>query len=189
MATHKLFQGGLRGRTGFPTTLFPSTDVEPDQYFQPDHRQGDIVTSQNRRFVFKDSDVRVGFSTDFSDGLSEYVDCLEAPFAAGDIIEAVILPRHTSVDRIWVNVELPAAGLLFDITLRGNSASSGGPAVLAAGIDGSVVGSQLIVLPDHIYFDQNDMLQLVLTTVDHAALLCGNFTVSPVITEYCRGVN
>ena len=195
MATHSLFLGGNRNQFVNPPRMFPQTDVKPDQVFEADNRRGPIDFSLTRELVWKCHEaINKGCPDDaFSDALAQYVECLEAPFADGDIIETNIMPRHSSLREVWVNVVKPAAGLTADIVVRGNAASLGGtpavpaPVTVAAGVDLGTEGSQLITLANPLYFDQNDMLQLVLTGVDHDELICSQIMVSPVVREYCRG--
>lgn len=189
MAEHNLFFGGNRTTTTYPPSMLPSADVLPDQEFEADNRRGPIDFSLTRRFVWKEhAGINKGCPNDaFSDALSQYFAC--NTFADGDIINSHIMPRYSSLREIWVNVVTPAVGLTADIQVRGNAASVGGPQVVAAAVDLGVEGSQLITLPAPIYFDQNDMLQLVLAGVDADQLECSEIMISPVVREYCRGTN
>lgn len=190
MAEHDLFMGGNRTRTTFPQSMFPQADVLPDQTFEADNRRGPIDFSITRRFVWKCHEaINKGCPDDaFSDGLAQYFEC--NTFEDGDIINSHILPRFSSLREVWINVVTPSAGLVVDLQVRGNAASVGGVQTVATGIDFGTAGSQLITLDEPIYFDQNDMLQIVLVEgVDADELQCSEIMVSPVVREYCRGFN
>lgn len=190
MAEHNIFMGGNRTRTSFPPSLFPQRDVNPDQVFEADNRRGPIDFSLTRRLVWKcHASINKACPDDaFSDGLAQYVECLETPIASGDVLNTNILPRFSSLREVWVNVVTPAAGMTGVLRVRGNAASVGGPVDIAT-VDFGVAGSQLITLPDPIYFDQNDMFQVELDGVVTEELLCSEIMISPVVREYCRGFN
>lgn len=189
MAEHNIFNGGARTRTTFPPSMFPSREVGPDDIMEADNRRGPIDFSLTRQLVWKGHEgLNKGCPNDaFSEGLSQYWECLEAPIADGDVLNTHIMPRFSSLREVWVWVEAPSAGLTADLQVRGNAASVGGTQVVAAGVDLGVEGSQLITLPNPIYFDQNDMFQVVLAGVNTDELLCSNIHISPVVREYCRG--
>lgn len=193
MATHPLFLGGGRTQTVYPPSMFPSRDVNPDDDMAVDNTRGDILFSNTRRLIWKEPFSVQSCNYIGSDALSQYYTC--NPIVTGDIIQTHILPRWSSLERIWINVEEAVAGFTFQLRVRGNSASNGGttavPVPINVGpvIDGGVVGSQLIVLPEPIYFDQNDMLEMVLVAVPASGIECSNISISPVIMEYCRGFN
>jgi hypothetical protein len=193
MATHPLFLGGARTQAVYPPSMFPARDVNPDDSMATDNTRGDILFSNTRRLIWKESFSVQSCNYIGSDALSQYYAC--NTIATGDIIQTHILPRWSSLERVWVNVEEAVAGFTFQLRVRGNSASNGGttavpvPITVGPVIDGGVVGSQLILLDDPIYFDQNDMLEMVLVSVPATGIECSNISISPVVMEYCRGFN
>ena len=193
MAEHDLFLGGGRTYT-VPSSMFPSQDVEPDCPMEADNRRGDIDFSLTRTLQWKcsreidDCSDKMG-----SDALAQYIKCNGLP-AQDDILNIVILPRWSSMSEVWVNVDEAVPGLEYEIKVRGNAASLGGtvdaPAPVVVGtVDASVEGSQLIVLDDKLYFDQNDMLQVCITAMPETGFECSCVMISPVVREYCRGQN
>jgi len=194
MAEHNLFFGG-NGVQRYPLAMLPSRDVEPDQYFQADGRRGPVLFSLTRRLTWQGSNSKCGCADGGmgSDALYHYLD--ETPIEQDDIINTHIMPRQSSLERVWIDVVEPLAGFTFDLSIRGNAASLGGtpsvpaPVVVASGIDGGVEGSQLIVLPDPVYFDQNDMLQMTITALPPEGIKCSTVDISPVVMEYSRGNN
>lgn len=191
MATHNIFFGGNRTVTTFPPSMLPSRDVGEDQEFEADNRRGPIDFSLTRRLVWKEhAGINKGCPDDgFSDALSHYWACLETPIATGDVLNTHIIPRFSSLREVWVRVIKPAAGMTGQLSVRGNAASVGGPQPVGPVLDFGVAGSQLITLPDPLYFDQNDMLQLTLAGVVSDELECSEILISPVVREYCRGFN
>lgn len=189
MATHNIFNGGARTVTTFPPSMFPSREVGPDDTMEADNRRGPIDFSLTRQLVWKDHEkINKGVPNDaFSAGLSQYIECLETPIADGDILNTHIMPKFSELQQVWIWVEAGATGLTADLQVRGNAASVGGVQVIQAGVDLGTEGSQLITLPTGIYFDQNDMFQMVLAGVDQEQLLCSNIHISPVVREFCRG--
>jgi hypothetical protein len=85
--------------------------------------------------------------------------------------------------------------LVYDLVVRGNSASNGGttavpvPVIVATGISGATVGSDLIVLPTPIYFDQNDMLEMRITAMGPQGIACLDLEIAPFIFAYQSGDN
>lgn len=189
MAEHNLFMGGNRVAFRYPQSMFPQTDVLEDQEFEADNRRGPIRFSITRRFAWRDpNEITRGANADGSQGLADYL--ANNTIATGDIINSHIMPRFASLDKIWWMVKTPsAAGVSVSVQLRGNAASVGGVQVLIPSIPLDAIASDLFVLPAPIYFDQNDMLQLVITGPGNLneALKCSNFLISPVVEEYCRG--
>jgi hypothetical protein len=101
---------------------------------------------------------------------------------------------QSSLEKIWLNNAFAVPGLTFTLRVRGNSASNGGtitaPApITIATIDANVVGDRLITIPASIYFDQNDMLELVITALPVTGFDCLDMVVGPTMDEYCRGDN
>lgn len=189
--THALFMGGARSpNLGY--SMFPSSDVTPDCPFEADNRRGPIRFSITRLLTFKEGCGPCGCSTDGgSPALCQYYE--ENVFAVDDVIETHILPRFSSLEKVWWNVEVPVPGLTFELRVRGNAASLGGtptvpvPQVLGT-LDAGVVGNGLIVIPP-MYLDQNDMLQLVITGYPTTGMECLRMMLSPVVEEFCRGQN
>lgn len=227
MATHNLFRGGLRTNTGWEMRMFPSTDVEPNGAMEaaahktPVHYA--ISWGLAPGYQCQDSPIRQGFMAQ----ASYFAD---HPIAVGDVINAVILPRFSSlVDLFYLNC-CPQPGLTVEVRIRGNADSLGGnettpaPITLATLDLGEVTWGSIIPLPatqptgdgsadaeggeeseangyrdpgdvfvvgqpGTIFFNQNDMLQIVVTAIpeDGIDLNCLRFGLSPVTREYLRG--
>jgi hypothetical protein len=194
MTTHKLFLGGSR-TPNLGYAMFPSSDVTPDCEFESDNRRGPVAFSITRTLTFKDGCGPCGCQSDCGPGsqaLQQYYEC--NTFAVDDIIQTHILPRLSSLERVWLNIITPVPGLTFELRVRGNAASLGGtvaapvPQVLGT-IDAGVAGNSLLTLPAPMYLDQNDMLELVITGYPVGGIECLCMMVSPLVFEYCRGQN
>ena len=211
MAEHDLFLGGQR--TDIPEYhMFPQKEYHPDQESAPTSHKDTVRYSLTRDLDFKFDDCC--FATGEargSQGLATYLDYY-GPIVAGDVLNVSLLPRYTSLVKIWWLLKEPVEGLTVDIQVRGNANSLGGtleapvPVVLATDVDLGVAApednecllpSGLIGVPldasnmpdcQGLYFDQNDMLHLVIKTLpEEADLRCLRFCLSPVIDDYCEG--
>lgn len=232
MATHNLFFGGQRAYNLYGN-MFPQVEPEPDGVMDPDARGTPVWFSLTRRLTFRDTCTSCGGCSDACPGCEPTSLCtcsgsnrkldggsqaLRAylennVIAEGDIINSVIIPKGSALAYLWWKVANPVPGLVVDIRVRGNAASVGGttevpvPIVIAQDVDAGTCAEGLICVPPfngcHPYFDQNDMLQVVIKTlpVDPAGCNdCGccdpcaglkklSLIVSPVVLFPCRGFN
>lgn len=193
MAIHDLFLGGARTDFRYPPSIFPQKDVSPDCEMHADDTRGNILYSISRRLRWKEAYHPVNCGTEGSDGLAQYIEA--NPIKVDDVINIAIIPRMYSLERVHVNIITGLAGFTFDVRVRGNAESLGGtvavpaPVVLAAGVSGATIDSSLIVLPAPLYFNQNDMLQLVVKALPAAGIDCSDIQISPVVMRYCTGYN
>lgn len=210
MAIHDIFLGGQRTPRGGFYEMLPSVEPLPNGAMTPaTHKDGGNY-SVTRHLFWKDEDnmPRTGAS-EGSRALCDYLQRNE--IAAGDVLNLVIIPRHTSLLKVWWMVHKPLAGFTFDLQVRGNAQSLGGtlaapvPIPLVTGVDASMAASDaegcnlpsgLIGIDptvqgdpnaEGIYFDQNDMLQMVITGLPDEGIGCSELMISPVFETYCRG--
>ena len=229
MATHNLFRGGLSTRAnGWSFAMYPSTDVDPNGFMEGAAHKTPVDYSLTWGLApgnqCHEAPQRSGFMAQHA-----YFRDLAVPLAVGDVINAVIMPRFSSlIDLFYVNC-CPQPGFTLSVRLRGNADSLGGseatPVPLTIGTinmgdvtwgsilrlpaqptggDGSTApgGTEdpttgvidpgdvnLLGQPGAIYFNQNDMLQLVVTALPEEGvdLNCLRFAISPVMREYLRG--
>jgi hypothetical protein len=189
--THALFRGG--SRTNNPQyAMFPQVDVAPDDEFEADNRRGPIRFSITERITFKEGCGPCGCDQETgSQALAHYYKCNS--IAVDDVIQTHILPRYASLEKVWWMNAKALPGATMQLRIRGNAASLGGtpaapvPQVLHT-FDLATEGNGLLTFPA-VYFDQNDMLELVVTGVPVGGLECMNLIISPVVEEYCRGFN
>ena len=195
MAEHNLFKGG-RATSRLDHSMLPSVEQTPNGPMEsaahkvPTHFALSWGLAPSRGLPFTGE--RRGFLEQ-----ARYFECLEAPVAVGDIIHAVIMPRLTSLVDLWFANCKAIPGLTAEVRVRGNAASVGAPVVLGTidfGVEnpnGSLMNFAAINSggqTNGVYFDQNDMLQIVITAVPASLdLSCIRFAMSPVIREYCRG--
>lgn len=171
--THNLHLGGQRTLNA-DWTMFPQALPGIDDHMQVDNRRGPARFSNTRWLDFDSSaqvlasavPAQVSPEAHGSAGLRDYLRRTE--INVGDVIVTHVLPRFTSLDKVHWCVAKCVTPFKFDIRVRGQSASVGAPVVIAAGIDGGVVGSGLIDIAkinggETLYFDQNDVLEIVVT--------------------------
>lgn len=205
--THNLHLGGQR-TMNFDYTMFPQVLPGLDDHMQVDNRRGPARFSNTRWLDFDSSALvmassvpaQVSSEAHGSAGLRHYTAHNE--IAIGDVIVTHILPRFTSLDKVHWAVAKCITPFKFDIRVRGQATSVGAPIVIATGIDGGVVSSGLIGIPhinggENIYFDQNDVLEIVVTDMPVAEVgTDGTFTggikglglaITCVQEEYFRG--
>lgn len=193
MAEHNLFRGGqCTNNPGY--RMFPQREQAPDSPMESAAHKTPVTfglswglaPARGRPFT----PVRSGFL-----GQAEYFECLEEPLAVGDVVNAVIMPRMSSLIDLWYFNCKEVAGLEAEIRVRGNAESLGAPIVLAT-IDFGEVNPHGAIVPitpggghdSAIYFDQNDMLQLVFTAVPaDFDPSCIRFGMTPIMREYCHG--
>lgn len=227
MATHNLFRGGMRTDTGWTMRMYPSTDVGPNDFMEAAAHKTPVHYAISWGLApaapCEDGPIRKGFMAQAS-----YFEDHE--LAVGDVINAVILPRFSSMIDLWYINCCPQPGLTFEVRVRGNSDSLGGteavpvPLTIATIDMGLVTHGSILRLPAQpaagdgatdavggaesaftgildpgdvfmqgqpgaIYFNQNDMLQIVVTAVpaEGVDLDCLRFALSPVMREYDRG--
>lgn len=213
MAIHNLFRSGL-GTSNPGYAMYPSVEQHPDKPMEsaahktPVHfgLSWGLAPSRGKPYT----DLRTGFLAQ-----AAYFDCLTAPLAVGDVINAVVMPKASSLIDLWYFNCKAIPGLTMELRVRGNADSLGGtlaapvPVVLgtidfgvantrgdlidfsAVSAGGGDADGQDVAGADHyhgVYFDQNDMLQLVITAVP-ADLdpSCIRFGMTPVVREYCHG--
>ncbi|MFV0512494.1 MAG: hypothetical protein ACK5MY_02490 [Jhaorihella sp.] len=231
MPEHNLFRGGGRADNGWMMRMYPSVEVGPNCHMESAAHKDPVHFSLTWCLApgmqCHDSPLRASFMAQ-----AAYFRDLDAPLAVGDEINAVILPRMTSLIDLWVMNCCPIEGLEFEIRIRGNADSLGGttdapvPVTLATVDMGQVTWGTIVSIPaqpagdgaadadggelsgttgeydpgdvdptpnaGQIFFNQNDMLQLVVTALPADGLTqdmlnCMRFAVSPVIREYMRG--
>ena len=210
MAEHNLFLGGLATMNGHYRGL-PSVEQTPNGAMTPTTHKQQGRYSLLRDLAWKDD--TGGPSTGESRGsrfLADYLSC--NTLAVGDVLNLVIMPKWSSILGIWWMVHDPLPGFTFDLRLRGNANSLGGtpavpvPLTLATGVDGGLVApvaagpgyaptgligidpaAQGDPLAPGIYFDQNDMLQLVITGLPPEGIACSRICIAPVMETYCEG--
>lgn len=210
MAIHKIFQGGQRTPNNGFYQHFPTVDSHPNMAMTPaTHKDGGNYSLSRHLFWNDEDNVPRTGASEGSRGLADYLS--RNPIAAGDVLDIVELPRHTSLLKIWWLIQTPLAGFTFDLQVRGNAQSLGGTLaapqsiLLAEDVDGAqaasdadgcnpasgVIGidpaAQGDPLAEGIYFDQNDMLQLVVKTLPAEGIACSELIISPVVESYCRG--
>lgn len=224
MATHNLFRGGASTRrtSGFSFSMFPSAEVGPNDAMESAAHKTPVHFALTWGLApgdpcCRDNPCRTSFMAQ-----NAYFRDLETPLAVGDVINAVILPRFTSlIDLFYMNC-CPQPGLTMELRVRGNSDSLGGtkdapvPVTLATLDFGEVTWGSIIPIPTQpagdgnpapggqdgdpgdvfvtgqpgtIFFNQNDMLQLVITSLppDGIDWGCMRMALSPVVREYLRG--
>lgn len=208
MAEHNIFLGGLSTRNWFYQGL-PSTEQTPNGAMTGTTHKHQGRFSLNRHLIWKDSDCgpATGCKPVGSLFLADYIANHE--IEVGDVLNIMMLPKQTSLLGVWWKVTAGLAGFTFDLRVRGNANSLGGtlaapaPIALASGLDGAVepievghVPSGLIgvdpaaqgdPLAPGIYFDQNDMLQLVVVSLPPEGIACSDLTISAVMESYCEG--
>lgn len=219
MAEHNLFRGaGATSNPGY--RMLPSTDVEPDGVMEAAAHKTPVVFALSWGLAPTEglpfTGVRDGFKHQ-----AEYFRCLDAPLAVGDVIQAVIMPKFSTLFDLWYFNCEAIPGLEMELRVRGNADSLGGTAAAPAPITlatinfgdftgGSLVDFSAVSAGDGdadsgedaeadtdvagaafhhgVYFDQNDMLQLVVTAVPaNFDPSCIRFGMSPIVREYCRG--
>lgn len=198
MTTHNLFRGGMSTRkNGWSFAMFPSVEAGPDDAMESAAHKGPVHYALTWGFApgmsCEEAPQRSAFMAQ-----QQYFRELDAEIAVGDVINAVMLPRFSRlIDLVYMNC-CPQEGLKANLVVRGNSASLGGttevpaPIVLAEIDFGTLTWGTAINLAAFTktpYFDQNDMLQLVITSVPAAGIdmNCLRFALSPVVREYFRG--
>jgi hypothetical protein len=209
MAVHNLFMGGQKANScTIGSNMFPSMEMGQCEPWAADYRKSNVEFSLTREFNW--GCAPAGGCTDCgqergSQALKQYLN--ENTIAVGDIINAVGIPMLGIVTGVWWVIKAPAAGFTFDIQIRGAVGTSvpapvvigtvdGGPAAPLAG--SCSIPSGYFHLTTPLYFDHNDMLQLVITGLPAApAGGCGScgqngigltdFIVAPQYREFCRG--
>lgn len=228
MAEHNLFRGGLSTRrNGWAMSMYPSADVTPNECFETAAHKTPVHFSNTWGLApgnpCNDSPLQSTFQSQHA-----YFRDLATELVEGDVINAVILPRFSSlIDLFYINC-CPQPGLELELRIRGNSDSLGGtetdpvPLTIATLDLGEVTWGSIIPLPAQpagdgsaagggekdpdtgaydpgdillagqpgtIFFNQNDMLQLVITSLpeDGIDLNCLRMALSPVMREYLRG--
>lgn len=208
MAEHNIFLGGLSTRNWFYQGL-PSTEQTPNGAMTGTTHKHQGRFSLNRHLIWKDSDCgpATGCKPVGSLFLADYIANHE--IKVGDILNIMMLPKQTSLLGVWWKVTTPLEGFTFSLRARGNANSLGGalaapaPRTIATALDGAAapvedghVPSGLIgidpamqgdPLAPGIYFDQNDMLQLVVDTLPPEGIACSDLTISAVMESYCEG--
>lgn len=208
MAEHNIFLGGLSTRNWFYQGL-PSAEQSPNGAMTGTTHKHNGRFSLNRHLIWKDTDCgpSTGCKPVGSLFLADYLANNE--IKVGDTLNIMMLPKQTSLLGIWWKVTTPLAGFTFDIKVRGNANSLGGtlaapvPLTLDTAFDAAVeavedghIPSGLIgidpalqgdPLAPGIYFDQNDMLQLVVKTLPPEGIACSDITISAVVESYCEG--
>lgn len=208
MAEHNIFLGGLSTRNWFYQGL-PSTEQFPNGAMTGTTHKHQGRFSLNRHLAWKDTDCgpRTGYKPVGSLFLADYLAANE--IAVGDVLNVMILPKQTSLLGVWWKVTTPLDGFTFDLQVRGNANSLGGtlavpaPITLEAGLDGAVAPIELGHIPSGLigidpaaqgdpnapgmYFDQNDMLQMVIASLPPEGIACSDLTISAVMESYCEG--
>lgn len=209
MAEHNLFLGGQRTPRGGFYEMLPSADATPNQSMTPATHKEAAQFSLTRHLAWKEDHCPKTGASQGSAALCDYLD--RNVIAAGDVINLVIMSKHTSLLKVWWKIDAALTGFTFDLQVRGNAQSLGGtvtapvPVVIATDVDGAqaptdaegcnfpsgVIGidpaAQGDPLAEGIYFDQNDMLQLVVKTLPPEGIACSEIMVSPVVETYCEG--
>lgn len=210
MPTHDLFLGGQRTPRGGFYEMLPQVEPKPNQAMTPaTHKDGGNYSVTRHLFWKDDDDCPKTGASEGSRALADYLTREE--ILVNDVINLVIMPKHTSLLKVWWMIHEALDGFTFDLQIRGNAQSLGGtlaapaPILLAEDVDASMVAtdaekcnipSGLIgidpaaqgdPLAEGIYFDQNDMLQLVVKTLPAAGISCSELMISPVLETYCRG--
>lgn len=229
MAQHNLFRGGLSTRrNGWSFGMYPSADVGPNDFMEAASHQTPVDYAITWGLApgnpCHEAPQRSSFMAQ-----AAYFRELETPLLVGDVINAVIMPRFSSlIDLHYINC-CPQPGLTLQVRLRGNADSLGGseaspvPLTIATIDLGEVTWGSILQLPTQpaagdgsdagggeadedtgvidpgdvfmqgqpgtIYFNQNDMLQLVITGLPEEGidLDCLRFAMTPVMREYLRG--
>lgn len=203
MPTHNLFEGGQKNSSRFPeNNLYPSTEPGLNENMESDQRRTSVVYSNTRMFDFNDErpslgmvDAGSGLNSPMAYGSTALRHYLRLnDIVAGDIIATHILPRFSMLEWVHWSVDDAITPFTFDIQVRGQAASVGAPVVLAAGVDGSVLASGLIDVKAinggaPMYFDQNDILEIVINSLPADGIKGANFSISPVLMEFVRGVS
>ena len=210
MAQHDIFLGGQRTPRGGFYEMLPSTAPKQNQEMTPTtHKDGGNYSLSRHLFWNRPTDCPSTGASEGSAALCDYLSRNE--IVEGDILNIVIMSRQTSLLKIWWMIHKPLAGFTFDLQIQGTSQSLGGteaapaPIVLAEDVDAGLAPSDALgcnfpsgligidpaaqgdPLAEGIYFDQNDMLQLVVKTLPDEGISCSELIISPVIETYCRG--
>jgi hypothetical protein len=209
MAEHNLFFGGARTPFNGFYQMLPSTPPNKNQDNPPTCHKSAGMFNLTRHLDWKEDDCpKTGASTG-SAALCDYL--TRNVIAEGDILNIVIMSRHHSLMSIWWMIKEPLTGFTFDLQIKGCANSLGGteaapvPILLAADVDGSMVATdpegcnlpsgvigidpaaQGDPLAPGIYFDQNDMLQLVVKTLPPEGIHCSSICISPQVIDHCAG--
>jgi len=170
MAEHNIFWGGQRTRN-LDWGMLPSTEPAPTDYIQPDHRSASCQFSP----TFTLDPNRPRGATYISDGMSpaqaRFFEALGdggTPLAVGDVLNIMILPIHTRLNTVTVQVYKPVAGLTFDLAVRGNGI--GGALPFALGVSAATEMTEMYDLYSAhggapVFFKENDMLQMTITAL------------------------
>lgn len=205
MANYNLAYGGQR--TSNPgINMLPAVAPLPDDVMETDARKGDMAFSNTRWLTFPGSALS---DSCFSCGGAQCADSralrafvCDTPILQGDSIDTHIIPRFSSVERIWWQVLQPLVGASYTLEFRDTTDNNTNVPIPIAGgvINGALASSGLILLPTPVYFPQNGFLRLTFTSLPAApvAPTCQNCAIggqtegvslllSPIIWEYCRG--
>jgi len=169
MATYNIFHGGQRTQN-LDYAMLEQVEPDKDAYMQPDHRSASCRFSPTYTFYGE----RVRGSTWMAGGslaLAQFFDRLDelgTPIAVGDVLNIMIMPKHTELERITWQVSKPLAGVEFKLDIRGNGL--GGALALGASLDGSASDTQMIDVyakngNKPAFFDENDMLTLEFSAI------------------------
>jgi hypothetical protein len=213
MAEHNLFLGGDRTKScGFYEAL-PSQEMPPNGAMTGTTHKHNPTYSLTRHLAWKCPPCPKTGQAEGSAFLANYLE--RETIVAGDILNLAIMPRMASLLKVWWQIKEPLDGFAFTLQVRGNAHSISGdptgdvasaaPIVLASAIDGAqgaldeegcLLASGLIGIDPEaqgdplcsgIYFDQNDMLQLVIESLPEDGIACSELCISPVIMDYCEG--
>ncbi len=205
MTDYNLAYGGQR--TVNPGLgMFPQVAPLPDDVFETASHKGPVVYSPTRWLAFPGSAIS---DACFSCGGAECSDSrairsfgCDTPLHTADSIDTHVIPRFTSVERIWWSVVNPVAGATFTLSFRSSTDNAtSAPIAIAGGvIDGSVEASGIIAFAAPVYFAVNGFLRLTFTALPAAPVspACQNcaeggqtdgiaILLSPIIWEYARG--
>lgn len=213
MAEHNIFLGGDRTKSCSFYEALPSTEMPPNGAMTGTTHKHNPTHSLTRHLAWKCPPCPQTGEAYGSQFLANYLEREE--IVAGDILNLAIMPRGTSLIKIWWQIKEPLDGFAFSLQVRGNAHSiSGDPTgdvasataiPIIAGVDGAqgaldeegclLASGVLGIAPDlqgdpncpGIYFDQNDMLQLVIESLPEDGIACSEMCISPVIMEYCEG--
>jgi hypothetical protein len=203
-STYNLAFGGQR--TANPgLAMLPQVAPLPDDVFETASHKGPVVYSPTRWLAFPGSAIS---DACFSCGGAECSDSRAirdfvcgTPLLQGDAIYTHVIPRFSTVERIWWSVVNAVAGAQFTLSFMDTTGSGPVSIPITGGVlDGAVVDSGIINLAAPLYFKENGFLRLTFTALPAAPATpscqgCeeGGQTagiallLSPIIWEYARG--
>jgi len=198
MAEHNLFMGGAGPNGGVAPGVynaqgFPSVPPGLDDYFRFDARRTPAIGCITRQLIWERAEGPKRPNEARSPFLASYLD--NNPIVAGDKLHIILLPRRSTLLRVWWSVERPFPGMDFDLQITSLTSPPVTSPITTAPINTATVNTGVIDVPGVLgslgaaYQPQNAMLTMVINNLPAGGIRGSYVKVSAIIEQYEAGGN